>query len=166
MAVTGSPTEMNFPKWGGGGGRHGNARLGPCVLSAPLDSNGAQLDDESFSTLMCKAEAIVNSRPLTVNPLSDPDSPSPLTPNHLLTMKSKIVMPPPGIFQDADKYSRRRWRKEFLQSLQIRPKWVQPCNNLCVNDIVIIKDDNHSRNQSELARLLESAKARMDMCAP
>ena len=139
------------------------------VLSALLDSNGAQLDDESLSTLMCEAEAIVNSRPLTVDPLTDPDSPSPLTPNHLLTMKSRIVMPPPGIFQDADKYSRRRWRrvqhladefwcrwrKEFLQSLQIRPKWSQPRRNLCVRDIVIIKDDNLAHNHWELARVTE-----------
>ena len=115
---------------------------------------------------MCEAEATVNSLPLTVDPLTDPDSPSPLTPNHLLTMKSRIVMPPPGIFQDANKYSRRRyrrvqhladefwcrWRKEFLQSLQIRPKWSHPRKNLCVGDI-IIKDDNLSRNHWKLARV-------------
>ena len=110
------------------------------VLSVLLDNNGTQLDDESLSTFMCEAEAVINSRPLTVDGLRDPDSLSPLTPNHLLTMKSKIVLPPPGKFQDTDKYSKRRWRcvqhlanqfwcrwrKEFLQSLQLRQKWLKP----------------------------------------
>ena len=57
------------------------------VLSSLLNNNGRQLDDESLSTLTCEAEAIVNGRPLTVTQISDPDSPSPLTPNQLLTMK-------------------------------------------------------------------------------
>ncbi|XP_022784654.1 uncharacterized protein LOC111325167 [Stylophora pistillata] len=52
------------------------------VLSSLLQDNGKRLDDESLRTLMCEAEAIVNSRPLTVNQLADPDSTSPLTPNH------------------------------------------------------------------------------------
>ena len=72
------------------------------VLSAMLDTNGAQLDDESLVTFFCEAEAIVNSRPLTVESINDPDSLRPLSPNHLLTMKSKIVLPPPGIFGSAD----------------------------------------------------------------
>ena len=51
---------------------------------------------------MCEAEAIVNSGPLTVKQISDPDSSSPLTPNQLPTMKSKVVSAPPGVFQPAD----------------------------------------------------------------
>jgi len=78
------------------------------VLSSLLQDNGKQLDDESLRTLMCEAEAIVNSRPLTVNQLADPDSPTPLTPNHLLTMKSKVMLAPPGAFQPSDVYCRKR----------------------------------------------------------
>jgi len=48
------------------------------VLSVLLENNGDQLDDESLSTFMCKAEAIINSRPLTVDGLADPDSLTPL----------------------------------------------------------------------------------------
>ena len=77
------------------------------VLSVLLENNRNQLDDESFSTFMCEAEAIINSRPLMVDSLADPDSLAPLMPNHLLTMKSKIVLLPPGNFQNADMYSRR-----------------------------------------------------------
>ena len=113
------------------------------VLSSLLQDNGKQLDDESLSTLMSEAEAIVNSCLLTVNQLADPDSSSPLTPNHLLTMKSKVILAPPGAFQPADVYCRKRWRrvqhlanefwtrwkKEFLLSLQQRQKWTRPRRN-------------------------------------
>ena len=140
------------------------------VLSVLLDDNGTQLDDESLSTFMCEAEAILNSRPLTVDGLRDPDSLAPLTPNHLLTMKSKIVLPPPGKFQEADKYSRRRWRrvqhlanefwcrwkKEFLQSLQLRQKWLKPQRDLRNDDIVLIKDDCLARNHWQLARVTKA----------
>lgn len=62
-------------------------RMVRSILSSLLSNNGTQLDDESLRTLMCEAEAIVNSRPLTPNHLSDPYSPEMLTPNHFLTMK-------------------------------------------------------------------------------
>ena len=54
---------------------------------------------------MCEAESIVNSQPLTVNKLTDQNSPEPQTPNHFLTMNSKVLLPPPGIFERADVYS-------------------------------------------------------------
>lgn len=69
------------------------------VMSAILDKNGTQLDDESLRTFLCESEAIVNSRPLSVNTLSNPDYPDPLTPNHLLTLKTKVVLPSPGMFE-------------------------------------------------------------------
>lgn len=66
------------------------------VLSSLMEHCGSHLDDEMLRTFMCKAAAIVNSRPLTVANIHDPNSLEPLTPNHLLTMKSKIILPPPG----------------------------------------------------------------------
>ena len=137
------------------------------VLSSLLQHNSEQLDDESLRTLMCEAEAIVNSRPLTVNQLTDPDSPEPLTPSHLLTMKSKVLLSPPGKFEPADMYARKRWRrvqhlanefwtrwrKEYLLSLQERQKWTRPRRNLNVGDVVMVKDLNLSRNAWQLARV-------------
>lgn len=52
--------------------------------------------------------AIVNSRPLTVDNIHDPESLEPLTPNHLLTMKSRVILPPPGNFQRTDLYAKNR----------------------------------------------------------
>ena len=139
------------------------------VLSSLLLSNGTQLDDDSLRTLMCEAESIVNCRPLTVNHLADHNSPEPLTPNHLLTMKSKVLLPPPGIFEEPDIYARKcwkrvqclanqfwtRWRKEYMLSLQERNKWTHPHRNLKIDDIVLIKDENLPRNVWPLARVSE-----------
>ena len=83
------------------------------ILASMLKESGRQLDDESFRTLMKEIQAIVNSRPLALNDMSRPstDSPQSLTPNHLLTMKTKVLMPPPGVFLREDLYLRKRWRR-------------------------------------------------------
>lgn len=66
---------------------------------------------------MCEAAAVVNSRPLTVTNLNDPLSADPITSNHLLTCKSKLILPPPGKFQRSDMYLRKRWRRiQFLEN--------------------------------------------------
>ena len=139
------------------------------VLATLLTQHAAQLDDETLKTFMVEAEAIVNCRPLTVDAINSPQMPEPLTPNHLLTMKSKVILPPPGEFQRADLYSKKRWRrvqylanefwtrwrKDYLQSLQPRQKWMSKRRNLQVDDIVVVMDDNSPRNSWRIARVEE-----------
>ena len=130
---------------------------------------GHVVNDESFRTLLAEAENIVNSRPLTF-PSSDPDDlEGPLTPGHILTMKSKIVMLPPGNFQRADLYFRKRWKrvqylvevfwtrwkKEYLNTLQMRTKWNRPKRNFKVGDIVLVVDERTSRNLWPLAGVID-----------
>ena len=106
------------------------------VLLAVFKDHSAQLNDESFRTVLAEAECIMNSRPLSVGDLNDPSSVT-ICPNSLLTMKTKIVLPPPGNFQKADMYCRKRWRHvqyvanhflykwrlQYVNSLQERSKW-------------------------------------------
>lgn len=139
------------------------------VLSSLMEHCGSHLDDEMLRTFMCEAAAIVNSRLLTVANIHDPNSLEPLTPSHLLTMKSKIILPPPGQFQRADLYSRKRWRrvqyltnefwirwrKEFLNTLQTRGKWTSSKRDMTEGDVVLIKDENLPRNQWRLGRIHE-----------
>ena len=79
------------------------------ILEALLKTNGSSLNDENLRTLITETEAIINSRPLTVETLSDINSEMPLSPSHLLTMKTDVILPPPGTFSRPDIYSRRRW---------------------------------------------------------
>ena len=72
------------------------------ILESLLKTHGASLSDESLQTLLVEVEAIKNSRPLTTNLLSDANSLIPMSPINLLTMKSKVVMPPPGVFSTPD----------------------------------------------------------------
>ena len=138
------------------------------ILDALMLQNGTQLNDEAFQTFLTEAEYIINSRPLTVSNLNAPDAPEPLTPNHLITMKPKIVLPPPGKFQREDVYSRKwwkrvqymanqfwlRWRVEYLNNLQARQKWIHPQRNLKKGDIVIVKEEQ-GRCMWPLARVVD-----------
>ena len=54
-----------------------------------------------------------------------------------------------------------RWRKEFLQSLQVRQIWKK--RKLAVGDIVLLKDDCH-QNQGPMARIVgTNADAKNDV---
>ena len=140
------------------------------ILSALVKEHGNCLNDKGLRTLLCKAEAIVNSRPLTVETLSDPFSSLPLTPMALLTGKSKLnVLPPPGKFQCTDLYCKRRWRQvqhltnefwkrwrsEFLQSLQPRQKWNAKKQNFEEGDVVLLKNKDLARNRWPMAKVVD-----------
>lgn len=45
-------------------------------------------------------------------------------------------------------------KKEFLQTLQVRSKWMSPRRNICVGDVVLIKDDNLPINEWRLASVV------------
>ena len=138
------------------------------VLSPLLTEHASRLNDESLRTLFVEVEAIVNSRPLCSESLSD-ESIEPLTPNHLLTMKTKVVLPPPGVFQRADVYCRKRWRavqylanefwtrwrKEYVLNLQQRQKWTSAHPNLGMDDVVLVADLDCPRNQWPMGRIVE-----------
>ena len=140
------------------------------VLSSLLKTHAGRLDDECLRTLFVEVEAIVNSRPLTVDSLND-ESAEPLTPNHILTMKAKVVLPPPGFFQKADVYCRKRcravqhlvnefwdrWRKEYLTSLQVRSKWTQENRCFEANDIILVKDSDMTRNKWPMGRIMSES---------
>ncbi len=124
------------------------------------------LDDEGLTTLFCCVESIVNGRPIT-KLSDDPSDPLPLTPNHLLLLRSGPTLPP-GAFVKQDLYRRRwrqvqyladvfwcRWLKEYLPALQQRQKWLQPKRNLQVGDLVIILHENTPRNHWPLGLITQ-----------
>ena len=142
------------------------------ILTSLMKDHSSMLSDEALRTFMAETEAIINSRPLTVDSLSDPCSQIPLSPTQLLTFKSDVVFPPPGVFERADVYSRKywrrvqylanefwsRWKTEYLSSLQTRQKWRSPSRNFMVGDVVLVKDSEifTRRNGWPMARVEEA----------
>ena len=57
-----------------------------------LVTPGRSLDYQFLRTLFAETEAILNSRPLTIETLGDVEQL--LSPNNILTMKTKVVKPP------------------------------------------------------------------------
>lgn len=93
------------------------------VLMSILDQSSKQLDSSSLRTFLYEVMAVINSRPLTTDQLCDPSNPEPLTPNHILTMKSTIISPPPGKFVKEDLYLRKRWRRVQLLANTFWTRW-------------------------------------------
>lgn len=140
------------------------------VLDAMLlELGNPQLTHELLVTLLAEVSAIVNARPIATVP-SDVEDPQPLSPSMLLTLKSRPLLPPPGNFVPQDLYARRRWRRvqylvdqfwvrwrrEYLQSLQRRPKWNKRERNLTAGDIVLVRDKDAHRNDWQLAMVVEA----------
>ncbi|KAK3733837.1 hypothetical protein QZH41_000403 [Actinostola sp. cb2023] len=143
------------------GSHHGGAWERPIrTVRKILDALVKQqtLTDESLTTLMCEVQAIINGRPLTIVS-SDPKDDDPLTPNLLLLLKSSSSLPP-GVFDQRDVYSRKRWRQvqyiadmfwkrwveEYLPLLQQRSKWKHAKRNFAVDDVILVVNDNSPRN--------------------
>ncbi len=150
------------------GSHHGGAweqiiRLIRKVLYSILKQQN--VDDESFCTVLCEVEAILNNRPIT-KLSDDPNDLETLTPNHILLLKVKPLLPA-GLFNENDLYIKRRWRqvqclsdlfwkrwvREYLPLLQERQKWTKPRKNFTVNDIVIIMDPSAPRSSWLMGRV-------------
>ncbi|XP_076144361.1 uncharacterized protein LOC143126351 [Alosa pseudoharengus] len=130
------------------------------ILDALLiQTNTPHLSHEVLVTLMSEVMAIMNTRPL-VPVSSDPDMPTVLTPAMLLTQKVEPVSPPPGEYDLKDLYNKqwkqvqsladtfwKRWRQEYLVSLQPRRKWHEEKPNLREGDVVLLKDAQVKRNK-------------------
>jgi hypothetical protein len=126
-----------------------------------------QLTFEEFYTILVQIEAILNSRPLC--PLSnDPNDFQVLTPGHFLIGTSLTAHPEKDIFEIPEnrlnlwkRISKvqqsfwKKWKVDYLNRLQNRPKWFKTSPNLTVDSLVILKDDDSPPLKWPLARVLE-----------
>ncbi|XP_043191513.1 uncharacterized protein LOC122364821 [Amphibalanus amphitrite] len=120
---------------------------------------------QTLQTLLCEVEAIINNRPLTPVSADAHDQP-PLTPNHLLLLRS-VVFPPSSTEWDhhrswkqagylADLFW-RRWRTEYLPLLQERSgRATRSRDNVKKGDIVLMVDDSVPRGVWPLGRVEEA----------
>ena len=143
-------------------------RCARSALTSLLVANGHQLDDELLRTLMCEAEEIINSRPISTSDMTNTNTLEPLTPSFLLTQKNRVVLPFPGRFASPDVFARRRWRRiqflanmfwsrwrrEVISALQERRKWTRAEPNVEVDDVVLMVEDDRPRSEWPLARVV------------
>lgn len=125
------------------------------------------LDDEALQTVFCEVEAILNDRPIT-RASDDSNDLEALTPNHILLLKGKPIMPP-GLFDRNDLYVRKRWKQiqymaelfwkrwilEYLPLMQQRQKWTALRRNLIPGDVVIVADATASRGSWMMGKVLD-----------
>ncbi|XP_059184653.1 uncharacterized protein LOC131967729 [Centropristis striata] len=125
------------------------------------------LDDEGLQTLFCEVEAILNDRPIT-KVSDDAGDLEALTPNHILMLKGKPIMPP-GLFDHSDLYVRKRWKQiqymaeifwkrwisEYLPMMQERQKWTRPRRSLSPGDIVLVADATAPRGSWVMGKVLD-----------
>ena len=128
----------------------------------------ADINDEELHTAICGAEEMLNSRPITYVS-ADPNDLTPLTPNHFLVGQLGGRFAPEALpeevycptkrwhrVQQLLKLFWKRWRKEFLPSLNIRGKWFHPKHNLKPGDVVLIAEPKANRGEWPLGRILEA----------
>jgi hypothetical protein len=122
-----------------------------------LEMPGKALTHEVLTTFLAEVSAIINSRPL-VGVSSDPEDPYHLSPSLLLTQKPDVLVPAELSFDKRDSYKAQwkkvqyladvfwsKWKKQYLQTLQERRKWQTSNKNLCVGDVVLLKDELQNR---------------------
>ncbi|XP_075162729.1 uncharacterized protein LOC142235359 [Haematobia irritans] len=107
---------------------------------------------EQMRTLLAQIEAVVNSRPLGIAPDTEVDY---LSPSHFLIGRPATMVPEGDLTHLAanrlDYWQHvqamhqgfwKRWSREYLTSLQQRPKWTKITQNIELNDLVLVKEDN------------------------
>lgn len=122
---------------------------------------------EQLSTIVCQIEAVLNSRPLT--PLSDdPDDFKALTPGHFLIGQELNAIPEPSMLElNVNRLSIwqkiqfvtqefwKKWRLDYINSLQSRQKWTSLQPNVEVGRLVLLSEDNVPVSQWPLGRIVE-----------
>ncbi|XP_058836359.1 uncharacterized protein LOC131692951 [Topomyia yanbarensis] len=125
------------------------------------------LSYDELHTIVQQVASVLNSRPLT--PLSnDPHDYTALTPGHFLTGRPLTAVPEPdlqdipenrlALWQRSQAFVQRIWRKwktEYLSSLQARTKWTKKRDNIKIGTMVLVKEENLPPQKWRLGRVAE-----------
>jgi hypothetical protein len=135
----------------------------------------AEITDEDLHTATCGAEGLLNSRPI-IYVSSSPDDLAPLTPSHFLVVhlggQFASETGPEEVFNPKKRWRRiqqlitqfwKRWRKEFIPSLNVRRKWFNPKRELAAGDVVILFEPNAKRGEWPLGRVMETYRGADDL---
>ena len=128
--------------------------------------NSAHFNFEELTTLLTQVEACLNSRPLTALS-SDPGDHQPLTPGHFLVGAPLLALPDNDVteipsnrlkrwklVQKAFQLFWKRWREEYLSSLQGKSKWIQSPSQIEIGTLAVLKEDNSPPLSWRLVRVI------------
>ena len=128
----------------------------------------SDIRDEELITAFTAAEGLLNSRPLTYQS-SDPKDITPLTPNHFLHGQVGGEVAPESVdyttfnlrnrwrrFQQLLNQVWSRWLKEYVPTLNRRPKWTEIVKNMKEGDVVLALENNLPRGRWPLGRIIET----------
>ena len=131
----------------------------------------AGLNDDELQNAIKEVEALMNSRPLSFEGTDPRDEPV-LTPSHFLIgqlggqlapqVTDELAFNPRNrwrLIQNLVKIFWKRWREEFLATLNTRKKWRKKKDNLKVGDVVLVVDQNAPRGQWPLGRVEEKVES-------
>ncbi len=114
---------------------------------------------------MIQIEGCLNSRPL-VSLTSDVDCVDVLTPAHFLIGRPLTALPIDEVLKTGSLRNHWRelqatlsafwkvWSVEYLHSLQQRPRWREAMRNICIGDVVVLKEPT-PLSTWRLARVVE-----------
>ena len=128
----------------------------------------AKLTYNQLATILIECEGIINSRPLGM--VSDhPDDLTPITPAELIIGRKMTHLPDPNPRKTETNLVHlwrkrqatlnafwKRWQKDYLLNQDLRKKWHKPANDQLLNQVVLLKEDNMSRNEWRLARIIQT----------
>jgi len=159
------------PHWGGHYERHvGSIKK---ALRSTMGRKKVNFDD--LQTLMCQAEGIVNSRPLSAE-TQDPQDPCAVTPAHLVLGRGLQTIPDnlgrDDLAEKTDVLWRKRqrfhsefwarWTKEYLLTLQPFSKWLREGREPKIGEIVLMGDLNRPRLTWPIGKIVQVYPSRRD----
>ena len=124
------------------------------------------LSDESFRTVMSRAAALVNSRPLSHYVREDGEAEI-LTPNTFLVGNVSCNLTvghedekvePTRVWRQVNSHVDELWKRfltEILPELQPRDRWNKICGEIALDDMVLVIDKQTSRGLWKMGRVVE-----------
>lgn len=122
---------------------------------------------EEMSTILCRIEAALNSRPLT-ELSTDPHDLECLIPGHFLIGQPLLAVPEERVVENDLTIRNRwkllhqcfqsfwkRWSLEYLHQLQVRSRWTTESENITINQMVLIKDNSSPPLSWRMGRITE-----------
>lgn len=127
----------------------------------------ARLTKPQLGLILTEVEAVVNNRPLAVV-REDADELAPITPMELVNGRRLEQIPDPKTPKKSTNFSHlwkkrqsilnqfwKRWSNEYLLEQSTRKIWKTPNHDDLMGKIVLIREDNLSRNAWILGRIVE-----------